>query len=78
MLFFFSMQGIPLGAAVAYTLADRHNLDVGFSYDRKEAKDHGEKGKFVGEDLKVKLILRWFVLCSLGSLHCISSVSCCW
>lgn len=50
------LQGIPLGAAVAYTLADRHNRDVGFAYNRKEAKDHGEKGILVGEDLKVILV----------------------
>ncbi|CAN0159287.1 unnamed protein product, partial [Scytosiphon promiscuus] len=46
-------KGIPLGAVVASTLAERHNRDVGFAYDRKEAKDHGEKGKLVGENLEV-------------------------
>ncbi|CAN0484235.1 unnamed protein product, partial [Hapterophycus canaliculatus] len=46
-------QGIPLGAVVAATLAERHNRDVGFAFDRKEAKDHGEKGRLVGEDLEV-------------------------
>ncbi|CAM9843566.1 unnamed protein product, partial [Ectocarpus fasciculatus] len=45
-------KGIPLGAAVAYTLADLHDRDVGFSYNRKEPKDHGEGGLLVGEDLK--------------------------
>ncbi|CAM9223990.1 unnamed protein product, partial [Ectocarpus sp. 13 AM-2016] len=50
-------KGIPLGAAVAYTLADLHDRDVGFSYNRKEAKDHGEGGLLVGEDLKGKRVL---------------------
>lgn len=50
---FFFLQGIPLGAAVAYTLADQHGRDVGFSYNRKEPKDHGEGGLLVGEALKV-------------------------
>lgn len=46
-------QGISLGAAVALTLADRHGLEVGFTYNRKEVKDHGEKGLLVGAELKV-------------------------
>ena len=46
-------QGISLGAVVALTLADHHDRDVGFTYNRKEAKDHGEKGHLVGADLKV-------------------------
>ena len=47
------LQGISLGAVVALTLADHYDRDVGFTYNRKEAKDHGEKGHLVGSDLKV-------------------------
>ena len=40
--------GIPLGVATAAALADHHDLDVAFCFDRKEAKDHGEGGVLVG------------------------------
>ena len=44
-------KGIPLalGAAQAYETLVGH--DVGWSYDRKEAKDHGDGGSFVGAPL---------------------------
>ena len=32
-------------------------MDVGFAYNRKEAKDHGEGGKLVGADMKGKKVL---------------------
>ena len=34
-----------------------HGIDVGFAYDRKEAKDHGEGGRVVGAPLKGKRVL---------------------
>jgi orotate phosphoribosyltransferase len=42
-----SYKGIPLAVAPATALAEL-GRDVGFSFDRKEAKDHGEGGVFVG------------------------------
>lgn len=42
-----SYKGIPLAVATATALAEL-GTDVGFSFDRKEAKDHGEGGLFVG------------------------------
>jgi len=50
-------KGIPLAAATAVLLYKDHNIDVGFAYDRKEAKDHGEGGKMVGADVKGKKVL---------------------
>lgn len=44
-------KGIPLAAAVACALAERHDRDVPFVYNRKEAKDHGEGGTLVGGPL---------------------------
>ena len=41
-------KGIPLAVATASSLASVHGWDVGFSFDRKEAKDHGEGGALVG------------------------------
>jgi orotate phosphoribosyltransferase len=40
-------KGVPLAVATATALAATGD-DVGFSFDRKEAKDHGEGGVFVG------------------------------
>lgn len=40
-------KGIPLAAAVSMELAYRGH-DVGFCFNRKEAKDHGEGGTLVG------------------------------
>ena len=41
-------KGIPLAVATAAELA-RRGQDVGFCFNRKEAKDHGEGGNLVGE-----------------------------
>jgi orotate phosphoribosyltransferase len=41
-------KGIPLAAATAMTLVRDHGHDVGFCFNRKEAKDHGEGGALVG------------------------------
>ena len=41
-------KGIPLAVATSIALAERHDLDVAFCFDRKEAKDHGEGGTLVG------------------------------
>ena len=41
-------KGIPLCVAVSQKLASLYQKDVTFTYNRKEAKDHGEGGVFVG------------------------------
>src|SRR5215831_15478584 len=43
-------KGIPLAVATAMALA-RRGKDVGFCFNRKEAKDHGEGGVLVGHRL---------------------------
>ncbi len=43
-----SYKGVPLAVATATALADLGH-DVAFTFDRKEAKDHGEGGIFVGQ-----------------------------
>lgn len=40
-------KGIPIAVSVASALA-KHGLDVPFFFNRKEEKDHGEGGVFVG------------------------------
>jgi orotate phosphoribosyltransferase len=45
-------KGIPLVVTTAMALAADHGHDVGFCFDRKEAKDHGEGGDLVGHQLR--------------------------
>jgi len=49
-------KGIPLAAAVAMTLA-RSGKDVPFSFNRKEAKNHGEGGVVVGAPLSGRVLI---------------------
>lgn len=44
-------KGIPLAVSTSIALA-RKGIDTGFCFDRKEIKDHGEGGTFVGTQLK--------------------------
>ena len=49
-------KGITLAAAMAIALAEKgHNLP--FSYNRKEAKDHGEGGVVVGAPLSGRVLI---------------------
>lgn len=41
-------KGIPLAAATAIALYQKHGRDVPYCFNRKEAKDHGEGGTLVG------------------------------
>lgn len=53
-------KGIPLAAFITVKLgelADRNLDSVSYSFDRKEAKDHGEGGNIVGAPLKGKRVL---------------------
>lgn len=50
-------KGIPLVAAIATILATKYNIDIPYAFDRKEAKDHGEGGSFVGADMHNKKVL---------------------
>lgn len=45
-------KGIPLAVATGVALARNHQLNVGVSFNRKEAKEHGDKGNIVGHQLK--------------------------
>ena len=42
-----SYKGVPLAVSTAMALSEA-GRDVGFAFDRKEAKNHGEGGSFVG------------------------------
>jgi len=49
-------KGIPIAVAAAQALA-RQGADVGWAFNRKEAKDHGEGGQFVGADVTGRVLL---------------------
>ena len=44
-------KGIPLAVTTAVALWNNHKKDVNYCFDRKEVKDHGEGGMFVGKQL---------------------------
>ena len=50
-------KGIPLAAATACALADDFGRDVPYTYNRKEAKDHGEGGVLVGAPLEGRVLV---------------------
>ena len=50
-------KGIPLAAVTAAALADHHDLDMPYSFNRKEAKTHGEGGNIVGAPLSGDILI---------------------
>ncbi|EHY78122.1 MULTISPECIES: orotate phosphoribosyltransferase [Stutzerimonas stutzeri subgroup] len=50
-------KGIPLGAATAIALAEQHQRDLPWCFNRKEAKDHGEGGTLVGAPLAGRVLI---------------------
>lgn len=64
-------KGIPLAVSTAVALWDHHHKDLNYCFDRKEIKDHGEGGMFVGKQLQdgEKVILIEDVMTSGKALH---------
>jgi len=52
-----SYKGIPLAVTTAIALSSHHNLNIPYSFNRKEAKDHGEGGIIVGAPLNGKVLI---------------------
>ena len=50
-------KGIPLVASTAVALSNHHSRDFPYVFNRKEAKDHGEKGKLIGAPLKGRVLI---------------------
>ncbi len=50
-------KGIPLASTTVIALADHHQRDVPYVFNRKEKKDHGEGGQLVGADLTGKVLI---------------------
>jgi orotate phosphoribosyltransferase len=50
-------KGIPLAAAASIALADHHDRDLPYCFNRKEAKAHGEGGSLVGAPLTGRVLI---------------------
>ncbi|HCG7050825.1 TPA: orotate phosphoribosyltransferase [Vibrio parahaemolyticus] len=50
-------KGIPIATTTAVALADHHDIDTPYCFNRKEAKNHGEGGNLVGSGLEGRIML---------------------
>jgi orotate phosphoribosyltransferase len=50
-------KGIPLATATSIALADHHQRNVPWCFNRKESKDHGEEGNLVGAGLQGRILI---------------------
>ncbi|HSD70826.1 MAG TPA: orotate phosphoribosyltransferase [Woeseiaceae bacterium] len=57
MLFGPAYKGIPLVTLAAAALAEHHDIDTPYSFNRKEAKAHGEGGSIVGTPLAGRVLI---------------------
>ena len=57
MLFGPAYKGIPLVTLAAAALAEHHDIDTPYAFNRKEAKAHGEGGSIVGAPLAGRVLI---------------------
>ena len=57
MIFGPAYKGIPLATATTVALCERHDRNVPYAFNRKEAKDHGEGGQVVGTPLRGRVLI---------------------
>ncbi|PUY06276.1 orotate phosphoribosyltransferase [Cronobacter sakazakii] len=57
LLFGPAYKGIPIATTTAVALAEHHERNVPYCFNRKEAKDHGEGGNLVGSPLQGRVML---------------------
>ncbi len=57
MLFGPAYKGIPLVALTAAALAEHQDLDLAFSFNRKETKKHGEGGAIIGAPVNGRVLI---------------------
>ena len=50
-------KGIPLASVTVAQIHELYDINLSFSSNRKEPKDHGERGLIMGSDIKDKNIL---------------------
>ncbi|PHM23370.1 orotate phosphoribosyltransferase [Xenorhabdus ehlersii] len=57
LLFGPAYKGIPIATTTAVALAEHHDIDMPYCFNRKEAKDHGEGGTLVGSPLRGNVVV---------------------
>ena len=57
MLFGPAYKGISIVTSLASALSRDHQIDKPFAFNRKEMKDHGEKGLTVGAEIKGRVVI---------------------
>jgi len=57
MLFGPAYKGIPLVAATSIILFEKFNINIPYCFNRKETKDHGDGGNFVGAKLQGNVVM---------------------
>ncbi len=57
MLFGPAYKGIPLATLAAAALAEHHDIDAPFCFNRKEEKDHGEGGTIIGAPMRGRVLI---------------------
>ncbi|QCI19068.1 orotate phosphoribosyltransferase [Buchnera aphidicola] len=57
MLFGPAYKGIPIVVSTSIALKNQYNLDIPYSFNRKEEKKYGEGGQLIGGDIKNKKII---------------------
>ena len=50
-------KGIPLVVTTAISLSDKYGINLSYAFNRKEEKDHGERGKIIGNHIKGDVII---------------------
>ncbi|MCC2608101.1 orotate phosphoribosyltransferase [Planctobacterium marinum] len=50
-------KGIPIATTTAVALAEKHDIDTPYCFNRKEKKEHGEGGNLVGSPLEGRVML---------------------
>lgn len=57
MLFGPAYKGIALATGAAIALLEKYDRNIPFAYNRKETKDHGERGTIIGAPLRGKVLI---------------------
>ena len=50
-------KGIPLVVTAAISLFDKHEINLPYAFNRKEEKDHGERGQIIGKKISGDVLI---------------------
>ena len=50
-------KGIPLVVTAAISLSEKYDIDLPYAFNRKEEKDHGERGEIIGQQITGDVII---------------------